>query len=75
MDKKDKKQIRHTHNTAAGLEDAIAVLLDVIHVIRETLQYAEARIRKALEILKITRRGPHSYDAEKPAGPRRIRKR
>jgi hypothetical protein len=63
-------QKRHTHRTAAGLEDAIAVLLDVERDGDALL----LRIKRALEILRSVRAGPHVYDPNSPSGLR-IRKR
>lgn len=71
----EKKQVRHTHKTAAGLEDAMAVLLDALRYIFTNPKYAAKRIVKAIEILRITRRSPDAYDPERPAGPRHIDKR
>jgi hypothetical protein len=63
--KQDTKQRRHTHCTAAGIEDAIAVILDI----DTELEILELRIRRVHEILKLVRAGPHAY-IEKPAGER-----
>lgn len=71
----DKKPIRHTHKTAAGLEGAMAVLLDALRHVFTNPKYAAKRIAKAIEILRITRRSPDAYDPERPAGPRHIDKR
>lgn len=74
-EEKPKPQVRHTHKTAAGLEDAIAVLLDALRHIFSNPKYAASRIAKAIEILRITRRSPNSYDPNRPAGPRKLDKR
>lgn len=60
------RQKRHTHRTAAGLEDAVAVLMDIAR----DLEALSIRISQALAILKSVRSGPHAYDPERPAGLR-----
>jgi hypothetical protein len=57
---------RHTHRTAAGIEDALAVLLDT----QQELEILRLRLDRALTILRDVRAGPHAYDPEKPAGLR-----
>lgn len=59
-------QIRHTHRTAAGIEDALAVLLDI----EIDMDVLSLRLRKITNILREVRAGPHAYDPEKPAGLR-----
>lgn len=59
-------QIRHAHRTAAGLEDALAVLLDV----QIEVDILTNRVNRALTILREVRAGPHSYNPEQPAGLR-----
>ncbi len=61
---KQNEQIRHTHSTAAALEDIIAILLDIIHELSNALQYAQARMGQVMNIAKKTREGPHAYDPE-----------
>ncbi len=57
---------RHTYSTAAGLEDAIAVLIDI-----RTRRHAEdIRLSQATEILRQVRSGPQNYDQDRPAGKR-----
>jgi len=62
------KQIRHTHRTAAGIEDATAVLLDA----QTELEILALRVNRALGILRELREGPHAYEPDRPAG-RRLR--
>lgn len=64
------KQKRHTHRTAAALEDVIAILRDIIRVVRETLDYINHRLESAVEALKLARKGPYSYDPDRPSGQR-----
>lgn len=59
-------QIRHTHRTAAGIEDATAVLLDIT----SELEILMLRVTSALDILRTMRAGPHSYNPDRPAGRR-----
>ena len=66
---------RHTHATAAGLEDAMAVAWDIIQEQARVLSYAQSRAQRVIEILQSVRSGPHSYK-EQPSGMRMtIRKR
>ncbi len=64
------KQIRHTHATAAALEDALAVAIDIINEQARAAVYIDARTRKLMEILKQARPGPNAYQPERPAGLR-----
>lgn len=64
---------RLTHRTCAGIEDAIAVLVDESRYIDGAeleLQAARSRMSKANEILKILREGPQAYDPDRAAGRR-----
>ena len=64
---------RLTHSQAAGLEDAMAVLMDVNRHVEQLRTEADAmdrRLEKELAILQTLREGPHAYDADKPAGKR-----
>jgi len=57
---------RHTYATSAGLEDALAVLIDI-----QFRRDAEsARLAQALEILRQVRGGPQNYSQDRPAGHR-----
>jgi hypothetical protein len=60
------KTKRHTHRTAAGLEDAMAILMDVLL----GFDAMHSRTDQALHVLRKIREGPHSYDPEQPAGLR-----
>ena len=64
--KADASPKRHTHRTSAGLEDAIAILMDISRDIGALLLRAD----RALEVVRKVREGPHSYDPETPAGLR-----
>ncbi len=64
------KQLRHTHNTAAALEDVISIQWDIINTLADTLEFARQRAESAVEALKMARKGPHSYDPDRPAGRR-----
>jgi hypothetical protein len=68
----------HTYSTAAGLEDALAVNLDLVRFANELELEAETLKRRAVqqaEILKMVRQGPHAYDEDRPAGKRPVAKR
>jgi len=71
----DHRPIRHTHSTAAGLEDALAVAWDIILEQRRALMYLESRARRVIEILQQVRGGPHAYNKEQPSGLRIVVKR
>jgi len=60
------KRRRHTYATQDGLDDAQAVLIDL--VLRDQLEasYREARLGQLSEILGLVRAGPQKYDGEKP---------
>jgi len=62
----DKSDRRHTHSTTAGIEDALAVLLDV----KQEIEILNLRVDKAVAILREVRVGPYAYDGERPAGLR-----
>ncbi len=64
------KQTRHTHKTAAALEDVIAIQWDIINTLADTLEFARQRAENAVEALKMARKSPHSYDLDRPAGRR-----
>lgn len=57
---------RHTHRTEAGIEDALAVGIDLL--IKQRAD--QARTEQLLDILRLVREGPHKYDPDRPAGKR-----
>ena len=62
---------RHTHRTAAGIEDALAVLIEIVM----DFEALRLRAQRAMDILREVRAGPYAYDPEKPSGIRiKIRK-
>lgn len=65
-----KAQLRHSHRTAAALEDALAVAYDIILDQQRALTYAASRAEKLVDILQTARKGPHAYDPDRPAGLR-----
>lgn len=60
----------HTYATANGLEDAIAVDLDLALQAARTLEYIQVRSEHLRKILGAIRSSPHAYDADRPAGRR-----
>lgn len=60
----------HTYATAAGLEDATAVLLELLQRKQAEDAYTAARLAQAYEVIGQVRKGPHAYDPDRPAGPR-----
>lgn len=65
---KRSRQKRHTHSVASGLEDAIAVSLDLARETEDSLLILRQRINDLWEILKQLRAGPNNYNADRPAG-------
>lgn len=57
---------RHTHKTAAGIEDALAITIDL----EMEIEILFARIGNLTNVLRRLREGPHSYDEDRPAGQR-----
>ena len=51
----------HPHATRDGLEDTIAILLDVIQESKNSRDYADGRIRQASDVLRTIRSDPHGY--------------
>ena len=68
-----KRNRAHTYPTAAGLEDAISIVLDVQRDTTELEMQVEAarqRSDQLIGVLQKLREGPHAYDPERPAGRR-----
>lgn len=69
----DCKTKRLPYNTAAGVEDAQAVGIDLLMQAQEMQVQAQAlelRAKQQMEILGLVRQGPEAYDPERPAGRR-----
>jgi hypothetical protein len=63
----------HSHRTEAGLEDALAVNLDLVRAADELeieSQVLRLRAAQQAEILRLVRKSPTAYDPERPAGAR-----
>lgn len=60
------KQKAHSYSTLAGIEDATAVVIDLV----EESRALEARLETLRGILGLVRQGPHAYNADRPAGRR-----
>jgi len=68
------KGVRHTHSTIAGVEDTVAVLIDMLYSIKRLLTYYDAfgqdlnkineRAEKAMHQLYVLRKGPFAYPLE-----------
>lgn len=56
----------HSYATRDGLDDATAVLMDVLL----DIEAWEARLKQAKAILGTVRKGPQAYDGDQPAGKR-----
>jgi len=61
---------RHTYPTADGLEDSLAVTIDVLLDEQAHSEYRAARIEQLRRILGEVREGPLAYDSERPADRR-----
>lgn len=57
---------RHTYPTADGLEDALAVTIDLLLRQDAADKYRRARVAQLNEILGEVRKGPLSYDSDRP---------
>ena len=58
---------RHTYATADGLEDAMAVAIDLLLREEAAEKYRSARFNQLNEILGKVREGPLSYDSDRKA--------
>jgi hypothetical protein len=63
-------RVRLTHSEAAGLEDALAVVMDMQRECLEAMTYIEGRSRALADILRKLREGPNAYDPDRAAGNR-----
>lgn len=64
---------RHSHRTSAGIEDALAVNIDLVrlaHEARIEMAIVEMRAAQQAEILKLVRQGPQAYEEDRPCGHR-----
>src|SRR3990172_11160192 len=65
------KGVRHTHSTTAGIEDTVAVIIDILYNLKRQLTFinqlqcdakeTQERAEKALQTLHILRNGPFAY--------------
>lgn len=70
------EQKAHTHSTLAGLEDGIAIAVDILNELYTSQTYVRGRAKNLVDVLSLVRRGPHAYDPDRPAGQRfRIKRR
>ena len=60
------KRRRHTYSTAEGLEDAQAVIVELLLKKKREAEYDAIRLAQLSEIMGMVMRGPHEYDGEKP---------
>lgn len=61
---------RHTENTVAAMEDALAVLMRLQLEEQQQAQYRDAWVKRAQSILQTARQSPRSYPVDKPTGKR-----
>lgn len=52
---------RNTHSINAGLEDAIALLWEILDYTARAFLFIRSRARRIASILKTMRAGPHKY--------------
>lgn len=52
---------RHTHPTANGIEDATAVLIDLVMREEMNAEFRSSRYETAMRILGKVRKGPYAY--------------
>ena len=60
------KRRRHTYATQDGLDDAQAVIIDLLLRDQLEAEYRDVRLAQLSEILGIVGRGPQEYDGERP---------
>ena len=65
-DKRGKRH--HSYNTVAGIQDATAILLDVLF----GNEAEKARLQTAIGTLNALSKGPYAYPVDKPAGRRQF---
>ena len=62
----DKAQKRNTHSVNNGLEDAIALLWEILDEAMRTILFIKSKVKRVAYILKVMRGGPHSYGKHPP---------
>lgn len=60
------KRRRHTYATADGLDDAQAVIVEMLLRQKLEAEYAAARLAQLSEIVGLVQKGPQKYDGERP---------
>ena len=63
-------QKRHTMRTLAGIEDALAIMVDLMNEIVQHQQYMDAQMLRLQHVLQTLRAGPNEYDPDEPCGRR-----
>lgn len=53
--------LRHSHATINGLEDGIAILIDILKETEISLRFVKGRTDDLLAVLQILREGPQAY--------------
>jgi hypothetical protein len=59
--REDGLQVRHTHSVIAGIEDAIAILWEILDEAARSILFMRSKTKRVVKILKIMRAGPHAY--------------
>ena len=54
-------QARHTHSVIAGIEDATAILWEIVDESARAILYISSQAKRAVKTLKIMRSNPHAY--------------
>lgn len=54
-------QVRHTHSVIAGIEDATALLWEIIDEAARAILVMRSKAKRVIRIQKVMRGSPHSY--------------
>lgn len=63
--REDDLQVRHTHSVIAGIEDAIAILWEILDEAARAILVMRSKAKRVVKIQKIMRAGPHTYPTNK----------
>ncbi len=65
---KNSSNKRHTHKTTAGLEDALAIALEVMRETQAMMDYLSERMDDLNGVILDLRKGPDNYDPDRQSG-------
>lgn len=63
--REDDLKVRHTHSIIAGIEDATALLWEIVDEAARALLVMRSKAKRVVKIQKIMRAGPHTYPTNK----------